>query len=769
MIMMFGTATAAKFLNRTHHPVASKSLSIHLSRGLRLGLGTALAGLVLTIMPPVADLENNLGLAWMFGLRGSRQVPPEVVIISIDDESSRQLGLADGPNLWPRSLHAKLVRKLHRWGARVIVFDVFFRSKRDPPSDQAFAAELSRAGNVILFAHLKQRPVQMPKPGGGSLTVLMDQLVPPVKLIADSALSYAPFPLPKVPARVNQAWLFKSGAADLPTIPVLALHQFASPVFKNLQHEWFKQVLLPGSGLDSIEASLTSATLGATVRMIRQSAQTHPELFGRDGNIPDREFHRLLGILKALYLGPDNHYIDFYGPPQTIKTIPYYEVFHSSETEVYQHTGIDFNGKAVFIGNSEPYQPDLKDDFHTVFSGDTGIDLSGVEIMATVFANLLEGRSVQPIARFNHLILVTCWGLAVGVVFYLAPGLAAAASAILLAGLYVTISAVWFEKNGAWMPLVTPLLFQLPLALFAALLSQYLLSHRESLRIRQTAGYFLPPEVVQSLSEWKQGDLVDAGRVVEGVCLASDAESFTSFAQNIEPRELKSHLNRYYNFLFQPVRDHGGTVLDIVGDAMLAFWENKSNPGQTSVQACHAAIEIQSKIAAASADNRGSSILPTRIGLHAGKLIVGNVGAGNHFEFRAVGDMINTTSRIEGLNKYLGTRILVSAQIAAQVDGMIIRRAGKFRLKGKDDPLEIFQLVCRSEDCDQNFLDLREMFLEGLFRFEAGRWREAKSTFESLTNQYGDGPSRFYLRLCDEYSIHGPPETWDGIYTLTVK
>ncbi|MGH8497669.1 MAG: CHASE2 domain-containing protein, partial [Methylococcales bacterium] len=622
------------------------------------------------------------------------------------------------------------------------------------------------AGNVILFAPLNQHAVQIPDRGAGSKTILMEQLVPPIDLFAASALAYAPFPLPKVPARVNQAWLFKSGSGELPTIPVLALHHFAAPAFIDLQHELAKQASLSdsGAGVTGTDPEPDPGSLSSIVRRIRQTIQAHPEF------LPNSRPGKFYPALKAFYQGPDSCYIDFYGPPQTIATIPYYQVIRAKESNGYPSTGFDFKGKAVFVGNSEQYQPDLKDDFHTVFSQDSGFDLSGVEIMATVFANLLEGRSIRPVPRIYEFSLIVLWGLLIGVFFYLTPGFATIASAILSALLYLTIAATWFETKGVWIPLVNPLLCQLPLALFAALLLRYRSTHRKSRRIQQTAGYFLPREVIDLLPEWKREDLVDAGRIVEGVCLASDAESFATFAENIEPRELKNRLNSYYDLLFQPIRDRGGTILDVVGDAMLAFWETKSCPINSRLQACHAAMEIQTRISASRGCNLEFSILPTRIGLHAGKMIIGNVGAGDHFEFRAVGDMINTTSRIEGLNKHLGTRILASAQVANKLDGVVIRRTGKFRLKGKENHLEIFELVCRSEDCQRDFLDLREIFLGGLDKYEAGRWREARSVFETIIKQYGnDGPSQFYLRVCDEYSKNGPPQPWDGVYTLKVK
>ncbi|MGR8932311.1 MAG: CHASE2 domain-containing protein [Gammaproteobacteria bacterium] len=719
----------------------------------------------------IVDLEKQLGLAWMFGLRGPRPAPPEVVIVSIDNESARELGLEEVPSLWPRSLHAQLVRLLKEYGARVIVFDVFFRTDRDPSSDQQLAREFLNAGNVILFANLNQRPVNIPSHYGASRTVLMDQLAMPTEKLAASALSYAPFPLPKVPARVNQAWFFKASSGDIPTIPVLAFHQYAAPVFDVFRSQLSERISTLNPGIGIPQSSAESRNLCDLVRKIRQTVQARPELL-QDlvPHDPQVKSGKQIDLLKALYLGPDNHFIDFYGPPQSIQTIPYYRIIRNSDNSEQGTEPFDVSGKAVFVGNSEQYQPDLRDDFNTVFSDENGTDLSGVEIMATVFANLLEGRNIEPVNRFNQLVILVTWGLGLGILFYLAPGFIAIFTAVISASLYLLISAALFAKDGTWAPLVSPLVLQLPFALFSALLLRYFFTHREHQQFQKTALYFLPPEVIKRLPEWKQSDLIHAGRTVEGVCLASDAEGYTPFAQNMEPEELKIRLNSYYKFLFQPIEEHGGTILDIVGDSMLAFWENNPCPKHTRLQACKAAIEIQRQIAATRGCSYETNILPTRIGLHAGKMIIGNVGAGDHFEFRAVGDMINTASRIEGLNKYLGTRILVSAEVANILEDFVFRRVGKFQLKGKNKHIEIFELVSSLENCRQDFFDLRQRFLAGLEEYEVGLWREARTTFQSIIETFGaDGPSQFYLRLCKTYCKHGGPDTWGGIHVLEEK
>ena len=113
--------------------------------------------------------------------------------------------------------------------------------------------------------------------------------------------------------------------------------------------------------------------------------------------------------------------------------------------------------------------------------------------------------------------------------------------------------------------------------------------------------------------------------------------------------------------------------------------------------ACGAAIEI----AIALREFRqtlGKPALPTRIGLHAGEIFLGNIGGARHFEYRPVGDIVNTATRIEGMNKYLGTKILVSAEVCSAVNGFLTRNLGMFLLAGKTRPVNVHELVSRLEE-----------------------------------------------------------------------
>ena len=162
--------------------------------------------------------------------------------------------------------------------------------------------------------------------------------------------------------------------------------------------------------------------------------------------------------------------------------------------------------------------------------------------------------------------------------------------------------------------------------------------------------------------------------------------------------------------------------------------------------------------------------LNTRIGLHYGDIFLGNIGGGDHYQHSVMGDIVNTASRIEGLNKHLGTRVLVSAEVVEQLGGLLTRELGSFRLKGKTKPIGIHELICRTEAADGKQREACGYFADGLAAFRKRSWDEAMGKFRRSMEILGeDEPSRFYLEVCEQHKANPPGETWDGVVNMDMK
>jgi adenylate cyclase len=739
----------------------------------------ALAGVAAGAIPPLARLETSVGLHWLFHLRGAREPPDEVVLLGIARESARALNLPGNPRKWPRERHAELLDVLREAGARAVVFDLMFEEARDPVQDQALADAMRRAGNVILFQYLERDLVTA---AGGEVLVELQRTRDPIPPLADAAAGLAPFPLPNIGARVDHLWMFKSGAGDAPSLPSVAMQQFALPhwpLWSDLLRDALAHAPAAGNqrpwGAEDLPAALLRHAPGGAETDValltaatRSLFQRHPGLAARLraalAALPDSALtpaaRRSLGALVELYAGPVSRTLDHYGGSGALATLPYHRVL----TEPDRVRG-QLRDRAVFLGYIETVQQEQKDSFRTVYTGPGDPEVGGVEIAATAFANLLERRRVAPLPGPLRAVLIPAWALLLALVLWRAGGWAGLLAAGVLAAGWLALAVGVFAAQGLWLPLVGPLLFQLPVVLLAALALRYVAAREDRRRMRSAFAHFVPERVVDDLSA-NLAALGDASEQVYGVCMSTDVESYTQLAERMDPEVLRTLLNRYYQVIFEPVRRNGGMVANVVGDSMMALWAAPVAGERVFGQAARAAVEIQRAVAAFNAA-RPEQQFRTRIGLHSGPIVLGHVGAGDRFEYRPVGDIVNTASRVENLGRQLGCRTLASDEVARSQQAVATRELGSFVLVGKRSPLRIHELLDAADAEPQALL---HGFAEALAALQAGRWQAATAGFRALTERFpGDGPSRFYLRHCEHCLDAPPPPELAGVIVLERK
>lgn len=741
------------------------------AKALLLGILTGLSGMLAANLPLLQTLEENTGLDLLFKLRGTRTPPDEVVVVSIDKHSARALNLPEEPSEWPRGIHARLVDELAHAGASVIALDIFFREPKDPGEDRLLAEAIRAAGRVVLFSYTSKEITRIFDASGEYAgEMISQQLVPPARELAEAATATAPFPLPVYPIRVSQYWAFTAATGDnLPTVPVVALQLHARSALPELRALADIRNDAPQAGDGHAPAQGPVEELQTLRSAFRRdpalAGLVRSTLAGNASEDPGRA-KRLLAVLPGLYAGPDSRYLNFYGPPQTITTIPYAQLLLPELQVRAGHQPHDLQGKAVFVGYSERLHPEQLDEFYTVYSRENGLNLSGVEIAATAFANLLEDLPVTPFPLPAYYALLLAWGILCGVVLRLLPAVPAILAALVLAAGYLAAGHTLFSSSALWLPLVIPLGLQLPLVLFTAVLWHYLEVHRERETIRSAFGLYLPPQVVDQLAGERANGQA-AGQLMHGTCLSTDAYGYTRLSETLPPEALGELMNAYYETLFQPVRRHGGIVSDVIGDAMLAIWASVNREPRIQQQAVLAALEISRIL-----DNAGPRFagyrLKTRIGLHSGEILLGSIGAVDHYEYRAVGDIVNTSTRIQNMNIHLGTRILLTSEVLRGVEGLRSREVGSFILSGKSRPVVIHELLgLDREPIPPGQADRLERFAAGLAAFRAGDWRVAGDMLEPLSREEdGDGVARFYLGHCRGQQ---PPADWDGLIRMDIK
>jgi len=279
-----------------------------------------------------------------------------------------------------------------------------------------------------------------------------------------------------------------------------------------------------------------------------------------------------------------------------------------------------------------------------------------------------------------------------------------------------------------------PLVVQLPMALFLGLFSQYLTAKREEERLRT----WVPEKVLY---------VPEAGPAF-GTCLLTDIQGSRALSSHLSDPEYNSLMENYYDKIVPPVAGNRGRVWDFSGDGMMCLFATKQPNESFRLSACLAALEILKEVDAFNEFQKEKQRVPTRIGLHAGWMELGG---------KTLGDVGNTVASIEGLNKQLSTSILASEAAVGDLDRLLLRRVGHFILKGKSDPLTIFEVRGLQESTGESERELCEQFAAALRKFQNTRWSEAAKMYEAiLLTHPKDGPSRFYFQLCRKYCNEPP-------------
>jgi adenylate cyclase len=450
--------------------------------------------------------------------------------------------------------------------------------------------------------------------------------------------------------------------------------------------------------------------------------------------------HRLSALVE-LYAGEDSRYLDLRGPAGTIRTFSYARLFSEPSESADTALG-DLSGKVVFIGVSELHSVTQTDSYDTVFSGDDGIDVTGAEIGATAVADLAEEASPRrpgPVAAMEIIVIALALGAAAsaGRIVLLHAAGAAITAAVLAVGWYAFLTRHWL------LPVADPILFQIPAA---ALTAAWCLRGEERRQRRRMAGaarQYLPEEVVRSLAAGPlRGPARLAGEIRYSVCLASDIEGFTTLSERLPPDRVQALLNQYFQGMFEVMQRRGGVIADISGDGVMCVWSGPAYSASACRGAVSAAVELLEFVEQFDLRHPDQR-LPTRIGLHAGSALLGIVGGAGRYASTVVGDVANTASRVEGLNKQLGTRLLASEEALRGLTGFILRPLGEFLLAGKSEPIRVAEVLGRTGDGRAAML--AGNFAEAFELFQSRCWDQAVNVLEALLRANpDDGPSLYF-------------------------
>ena len=215
-----------------------------------------------------------------------------------------------------------------------------------------------------------------------------------------------------------------------------------------------------------------------------------------------------------------------------------------------------------------------------------------------------------------------------------------------------------------------------------------------------------------------------------------------------------------------------GTLDKYMGDAIMAFWGAPVHFKDHAKHASRCALQMLVKLKELQAEYRAKGLpeIDIGIGLNTGEMSVGNMGSDTVRSYTVMGDAVNLGSRLEGINKQYGTRIIVSEfTFNAIKDEFICREVDWVKVKGKNEPVRIYELVAEGSVAS-NRQSVLTLFTEGFKLYHEMKFREAIERFtNALTFDANDAPSQLYIERCEDYLRESPPPEWDGVFTMTSK
>ncbi len=444
------------------------------------------------------------------------------------------------------------------------------------------------------------------------------------------------------------------------------------------------------------------------------------------------------------------------------KTIPTYSARDVLEERLQPGA---LEGKIVFIGTSAAGLMDIRS---------TPLDqfYPGVEAQATIADNIVGG----------DFLLRPDWapGLELGLVAGM--GLLSTLLLVRLGGIWpliilaVLASSAWFgavrslNVHGLYL---SPLMPLLTLAGNFGMLSflKFRGEEREKRKIRNSFEHYLSPEVITRVL--KNPDMLKlGGEKKEMSVLFSDIRNFTSLSEKLEPQELVAFMNEFHSAMTGIILDQGGTLDKYIGDAVMAFFGAPEEQPDHALVGCRTALAMMERLYECRKGwcFPGFSRIEIGLGISSGEMVVGNMGSINRMSYTVMGDQVNLASRLEGLTKQYGVKILISRFTYEQVRHEITcREIDQVRVKGKAKPVAIYEPFKTDYFTNGSFAFIAS-FEKGLQAYRDRRFDEAITYFEeTLALKPGDHPSLLYIERCTTMRAAPLPDDWDGVCTMLSK
>ena len=676
----------------------------------------------------------------------------DIVVVLVDEASLQSMKKMVGRWPWPRSMFAELISFFGQAEAKAVLFDVLFTEPQDARSaegelgeDDFFLVETTMESGMAIHAaqFLLDTEDEVNKN-------LLDQPLPD---IYKERFAYPNIRVKKG-ARLKQSNVFYLPFTELyETADQVGIVEFgadADGIYRrsHLLREYMGSYF-PVLSLAMIEKLYPPESITLSQNELR---------FG-DMEIPLQNDGTFLINMKKEFVT--------YSIGGILSTI---NQMAQGEYDKMLFTPEEFKDKIVIIGASAAGIEDLK---HT----STGADVPGVLLHASIISNLMDQDYIHQGYETAIFIFMffACVIIAIGILGFQSLVLQSILP-LVIALLYTLVSYYLMDEYRILIPLVIPLV-----AFGTVFTGSYIYvsatEGKERRKTRKMLSQYVSPHVLSEVMDKSKSVLTaEVGALEELSILFSDIRSFTSFSEMVEVSQVVEQLNYYLSEMVDVVFEHKGTLDKFIGDAVMAFWGAPIVTPTHAKQSTLAALQMIERLEAINKyfDEKGYPHFHIGVGIHTGKVILGNIGSDKKLDYTVIGDSVNLASRMEGLTKQYGCPILISESTYAQVaDEIPCRVIDAVRVKGKDKPIRLYQPLASpsssQEQKDQGIL-IAEKSEAAFLAYQNCEWETSISLYKEIQGiLVDDKASQLVIIRCDEFLKDPPPEGWDGCYTMKTK
>jgi adenylate cyclase len=403
-----------------------------------------------------------------------------------------------------------------------------------------------------------------------------------------------------------------------------------------------------------------------------------------------------------------------------------------------------FKDKYVFVGFTAPGLYDLKP---------TSVDSisTGVLIHATTLENLINREFIRPaptiiVAAF---VLLICFFTNYFVLK--SHSLLLNLSLFIVSIILILLITILLFKGLIYFQIIAPVI-SLVVSFTVAVAYSYATEGKQRVLIENTLLQYMDKTVAEYLLD--NPDLIKPGGMKRHVTVFfADIAGFTTISEVMSPEEVAVMLHKVLDSITKEIIENNGVIDKYIGDCVMAFWGAPLDSDRDELNACLAGLRSTQSIERINEEFRQRKLpdISVRIGIHTGDAIAGNIGSDRIFNYTVIGDSVNLASRIESINRYFGTRIIVSEDTIKMTEGAFFSRdLGVIEVKGKNLPVRIFELIGKKEDVNSDKIELVELYNLGLKFHQEKKWQDALEIFQKVLSRYGsDGPSEFYRGRCE--------------------